>query len=275
MCIAGNPNLAGRKRAEKDGIRFENNKGELKIGIINLMPFKEEVEYQFYAVLGRFGISVELEFLYPETHIFKNTDESYIKSNYYPLSEWKKRGYDGIIMTGAPVELMEFHEVNYWHNIKDFIESNELPTIYICWGSQAALYAKYGIPKHTLDKKIFGVFKHSTTDNPFVTGEFLAPHSRRTNNRSEDIKNAGLQILAESEEAGVYICSDSEYKEFYISGHWEYQRDRLRYEYHRDKSALPLNYFPEDDPGKEPAMTWDSHRKEFYYKWLNSIREKN
>ena len=273
-CIAGGPSLSGRERAENEGIRFKENKGQLKIGIINLMPFKEEVEYQFYAVLGRFGISVEVEFLYPESHNFKNTSGSYIKDNYYPMSELKNRNYDGIIMTGAPVELLDFQDVNYWNEITDFIKSNQLPVIYICWGAQAALYVKYGIKKHSLKEKLFGIFRHRTNKNPFISGEFMAPHSRNTQNNSEDIKNAGLKILAESDEAGVYISSDSEYREFYISGHGEYQRERLQYEYSRDQKLFPKNYFPEDNPEKEPFMNWDSHRKEFYYNWLKYIKEK-
>lgn len=273
-CIAGAPSLSGRERAEKEGIRFKKNKGELKIGIINLMPFKEEVEYQFYAVLGRFDISVEVEFLYPENHVFKNTNGSYIKDNYYPLGELEKRDYDGIIMTGAPVELMDFQKVNYWNEISNLIKSNKLPAIYICWGAQAALYVKYGIEKYILNEKLLGIFRHKTNKNPFVSGEFFAPHSRNTQNSSEDIKNAGLRILAESDEAGVYMASDSEYREFYISGHGEYQRERLQYEYSRDQNLLPKNYFPEDNPEKEPFMKWDSHRKEFYHKWLNHIKKK-
>ena len=273
-CIAGCPSLLGRDRAEKEGIRFIKDKGELKIGVINLMPFKEEVEYQFYAVLGRFDISVEMEFLYPENHIFKNTKGSYIKDNYYPMGELKKRGYDGVIMTGAPVELMEFHNVNYWDEIKSFIKSNQLPVIYICWGAQAALYVKYGIKKISLKEKLFGIYRHRTNKNSFISGEFMAPHSRNTQNSSEDIKRAGLRILAESDEAGVYISSDKVYSDFYISGHGEYQRERLQYEYCRDKQLLPKNYFPEDDPEREPSMNWDSHRKEFYYNWLKYLKEK-
>lgn len=274
MSISIASNLMGAEKSKSEGIKFSDKKGDLKIGIVNLMPFKDETEYQFFNVLGRYRERVEVEFLYPFSHTSKNSSMDYIRDNYYPLSDITHREYHGIIVTGAPVEDLPFEEVSYWEELDNFIKANSTPCIYICWGAQSALYSKYGIDKHPLDKKLFGVYEHKNYSNPFISKDFLAPHSRNTYNKKECIEDAGLKVLNYSDEAGVYICSSSDYRDIFISGHGEYQKDRLKYEYDRDKKNLPYNYFPEDDPSVEPVLTWDSHREEFYKKWLDFIRSR-
>lgn len=263
----------GAERAALEGIKFNKSKGDVRIGIVNLMPYKDEVEYQFFTVLGRYNKKVEVEFLYPSTHKPKNSSIEYLRDNYYPLHSYKDRNYDGIIVTGAPVEDLSFEEVDYWKELDDFFKGNSLPSIYICWGAQGALYSKYNIEKYPLERKLFGIFPHRNLENPFIGEDFLAPHSRGTFNRREAIEEAGLKILNFSEKAGVYMCSSTDYREIFISGHGEYQRARLQYEYERDRRAIPENYFPGDDPSREPSLTWDTHREEFYREWLNFISE--
>lgn len=271
MGITLNKQLVGAERAALEGIKLHRGRGDIRVGVVNLMPYKDEVEYQFFTVLGRYDKRVEVEFLYPSTHTPKNSSLDYLKENYYPLHSYATRGYDGIIVTGAPVEELPFEEVDYWRELDDFFKGNKLLTIYICWGAQGALYSRYGIEKFRLERKLFGVYHHKNLENPFIKKDFNAPHSRGTYNKRECIEGAGLKVLNYSEKAGVYMCSSPDYREIFISGHGEYQRERLQYEYGRDGNSLPENYFPEDDPSKEPALTWDDHREEFYREWLNFI----
>ncbi len=273
MGISINKKFKGVERAALEGITFTKGRGDVRIGIVNLMPYKDEVEYQFFTVLGRYGRRVEVEFLYPSTHKPKNSSIEYLQRNYYPLHSYKERSYDGIIVTGAPVEELPFEKVGYWEELDKFFKENALPSIYICWGAQGALYSKYKVEKHSLERKVFGVFHHKNLENPFIGEDFLAPHSRGTHNRRESIEEAGLRVLNFSENAGVYMCSSPDYREIFISGHGEYQRERLQYEYERDGRELPVNYFPENDPSREPALTWDPHRKEFYREWLKFISD--
>ncbi len=271
MGITLNKSLMGAERAALEGVEFHRERGELRIGVVNLMPYKDEVEYQFFTVLGRYGKKVEVEFLYPSSHKPKNSSVDYLLKNYFPLSSYRERGYHGVIVTGAPVEELPFEEVDYWKELYEFFRENTLPSIYICWGAQGALYSKYGVEKFPLKRKLFGIYHHKNFKNPFIKGDFKAPHSRGTYNKRECIEGAGLKILNYSEKAGVYMCSSPDYREIFISGHGEYQRERLQYEYERDGSNLPENYFPEDDPAREPVLTWDTHREEFYRAWLNFI----
>ncbi len=272
MAISTNANLLGRVKAIEEGINFTDKRGDLKIGVINLMPFKDEVEYQFFSIFNTTESVVELEFLYPETHTFKNTSVDYIKSNYYPIKSSSERNYDGIIVTGAPVEEIPFEEVNYWKELDDFYKNNDIPSIYICWGAQGALYSKFGIEKYSLDEKLFGVYNHEG-ENRFFANGFLTPHSRNTYNKRECIEKKDLEILSYSREAGVYACSTRDYKHIFLSGHSEYQRERLNYEYQRDMKNIPYNYFPNDDPSIKPNFSWKKGRDIFYKRWIDYIKE--
>lgn len=272
MGISLRNNLRGVRRAQDEGIIFTEKKGSMKIGIVNLMPFKDEVEYQFFRVLGQYEEDIEVEFLYPRSHTSKNSSMEYIRENYLPLSSVFQRDYDGIIVTGAPVENLPFEEVTYWRELDDFFKSNDLPSIYICWGAQGALYSKHRVEKHPLPEKLFGIYEHTSLTNPFFREVFTAPHSRNTYNRRECIEEKGLRVLSISEKAGVYSCSTEDYRHIYISGHGEYQRYRLKYEYERDGGNLPENYFPGDDPDTEPEGSWEPHTRLFYRRWLDFIR---
>lgn len=272
MGIAVNKDLLGIDQSKKEGIDFTRGRGDIRIGIINLMPFKAEVEYQFFNVLGRYDEVVEVDFFYPTTHTSKNFSMEYIRKNYLPLKDLDSGNYHGIIVTGAPVEELPFDEVTYWEELDSFYKENTTPSIYICWGAQGALYSKYGVEKHKADKKIFGIYEHKNYTNPFISKDFLAPHSRNTYNKRECIEKAGLMVHSYSSEAGVYVCSSSDYRDIFISGHGEYQRERLKYEYERDRVEVPENYFPGNNPEMEPDLTWDEHRREFYSNWLSFIR---
>jgi len=269
ISIICNKNLKGIDKT--NDIKFIEGTKDVKIGIINLMPFKDEIEMQFFTILGRYDLKVEIEFLYPETHITKNTPMNYIKENYYPIKDIKKRNYNGIIITGAPLEEIEFEKVRYWDEIKDVFDL-DIPTINICWASQAGLYKSYGIKKYPLEQKKFGIYNHQVNLNSLITQDnFMAPHSRNTYNKKSDILFAGLDIIAESEDAGVYISATKDLKKIYISGHGEYQKNRLEYEYLRDLKEIPVNYFKDNDPKKEILFTWDPHRKELYKNWLEGL----
>lgn len=272
MGITVNKSLIGIEQSEKEGIYFTEKTGDTKVAIVNLMPFKGEVEYQFFNVLGRYDEVVEVDFFYPTTHISKNFSMAYIKKNYLPLNKFNSSNYHGVIVTGAPVEELPFEKVNYWEELDSFYKSNPLPSIYICWGAQGALYSKYNIEKFPLDKKAFGIYSHENYENPFISSNFSAPHSRSTYNKRECIESAGLTVHSYSKEAGVYMCSSPDYKDIFISGHGEYQRERLKYEYERDRLEIPKNYYPHNNPEMEPKLTWDEHRKEFYKNWLSFIR---
>jgi homoserine O-succinyltransferase len=273
ISILCNKNLKGIKKSKNDGIIFKNYKDRIKIGIINLMPFKEEVECQFFNILGRYNQRVEVEFLYPDTHISKHTPMEYLEKNYIPLSKLKERKYQGLIMTGAPLEEIEFEEVSYWDEL-DIAFNIGIPSIYICWASQGALYNHYKIQKYPLEEKIFGVYNHKVYTNKLIPlDEFAAPHSRNSFNNKEDILKAGLEIISENKRAGVYISATKNLKNIYISGHGEYQIDRLDKEYRRDLKNIPENYYRDNDPNKEILFSWDKHREVFYKNWLDMIKK--
>lgn len=236
------------------------------------MPIKTEVESQFSTIFQKINKNIELKYIYPITHIYKNTSFNYIKQNYIPLNEIRKEEFNGFIVTGAPIEKYDFEDVDFWKEIDNFFKTNLLPTIYICWGAQGALYSKFGIEKYELKNKLFGVYEHTIkTDNPFIKNKFQAPHSRSTSNRKECIQKAELIILGESKEAGIYMCTSKNYMDIFIFGHSEYQKERLKFEFERDGKSIPQNYFKEDNPNNEPIFSWENHRDEFYKNWINFI----
>ena len=257
----------------------------LEILILNLMPTKVETETQLLRVLGNTPLQINVQFLRMKTHESKNTSKSHIETFYKTFDEIKASKFDGMIITGAPVEKMEFEEVDYWDElceIMDWSTSNVTSTFHICWGAQAALYYHYGIPKYPVDKKVFGIFEHHVVPDKkhkiLLRGfddTFWVPHSRHTEVREEDIeKVSSLEILAKSDEAGVYIITDKNERRFFITGHSEYDSMTLNNEYVRDINkgmdiAVPKNYFPNDNPECEPIVRWRAHANLLYSNWLN------
>ena len=255
----------------------------LKIAILNLMPTKVETETQFVRLLGNTPLQVELELLHTKTHKSKNTSQEHLLTFYKTFEEVKDKKFDGLVITGAPVELMDFEEVEYWEELKEIMEwskTNVTSTLHICWGAQAGLYYHYGIPKYTLDKKLLGVYKHKLDRKTAILfrgfdDEFYVPHSRHTDVKREDVEAVSdLKILASSDEAGLYVAATDLGRQIYVMGHSEYDADTLKKEYFRDKEAgkkidLPVNYFENDDPSLPPRVTWRSCANLFYSNWLN------
>ena len=255
----------------------------LKILLLNLMPTKIATETQLARLLGNSPLQVDMEFLQTASHTPKNTSAEHMISFYKHFEDVKDNKYDGLIITGAPVEQMPFEEVEYWDElcrIMEWSKTNVTSTFHICWGAQAGLYYHYGIQKYPLDKKLFGVFLHKAEykRSMLLRGfddEFWVPQSRHTTVLREDIeKHPELKILASSEEAGVYAVATERGKQIFITGHSEYDADTLKNEYLRDKNAglpidVPKNYFPNDDDTKEPAVRWRSHANLIYSNWLN------
>lgn len=255
----------------------------LKIVMLNLMPQKIITETQIARLIGNTPLQVELELLQTATHKSKHTSEKHMLSFYKTFEDIKDRKFDGLIITGAPVEHMEFEEVEYWDElceIMDWSKKNVHSTLHICWGAQAGLYHHYGIRKRPLDKKMFGVFPHTveTQDNTLMRGfddVFYAPHSRHTTIDREEIEEVdALTIIASSEEAGVYAVESAKHRQIYITGHSEYDADTLEREYLRDKNAglpieVPKNYYPDDDDTKPPRVTWRGHANLLFSNWLN------
>ena len=255
----------------------------IKIMIMNLMPLKEDTELQILRSLSNTPLQVDVSFMAPVSHLPTHTSISHLNQFYQTFDEIKNEYYDGLIITGAPVELMEYEEVDYWREICELMEWSKkhvTSTLHLCWGAQAGLYYHYGIPKYTLDKKKFGVFRHHVMNRkiPLVRGfddYFYAPHSRHTEVRKEDIlKHEDLTILAESEEAGVSLVINHDGSQIFVMGHPEYDRLTLDKEYKRDREKglpieLPCNYYPDDDPGKRPMLQWRSHGNIMYANWLN------
>ncbi|MDD6341170.1 MAG: homoserine O-succinyltransferase [Eubacteriales bacterium] len=255
----------------------------LKILILNLMPTKIATETQLARLLGNSPLQVEPEFLQTASYVPKNTSAEHMIAFYKHFDEVKNNKYDGLIITGAPVEQMPFEEVEYWDElcrIMEWSKTNVTSTFHICWGAQAGLYYHYGIRKYPLDKKLFGVFLHKAEHKRSMLlrgfdDEFWVPHSRHTTVLREDIeKHPELKILASSDEAGVYAVATERGKQIFITGHSEYDADTLKKEYLRDKNAglpieVPKNYFPDDDDTKEPIVRWRSHANLIYSNWLN------
>ncbi|MGN0382951.1 MAG: homoserine O-succinyltransferase [Eubacterium sp.] len=255
----------------------------LKIIILNLMPLKQETEIQLLRLLSNTPIQVDVTFMYVESHVSKNTPASHLNQFYSTFSDVKEHKYDGMIITGAPVEQMDFEEVTYWDELKEIMEwskGNVTSTFHICWAAQAGLYYHYGIKKHRLPQKIFGIYTHKVLHRkvPLVRGfddVFYAPHSRYTGVSKEEIyANKNLIVLAESEEAGVFIVMTEDGKQIFVLGHPEYDRVTLDEEYKRDiakglEIAIPKNYYPEDNPDNTPLLTWRSNSNCLYTNWLN------
>ena len=255
----------------------------LKILILNLMPTKVETETQLLRLLGNTPLQVDIELLQTATHKAKHTDEDHMLMFYKTFEDVKDKKYDGMIVTGAPVELLEFEEVDYWPELCEIFEwskTNVYSTFHICWGAQAALYYHYGIPKHKLDEKMFGVFPHKPLDlyHPLLRGFddcYNVPQSRHTETRFDDIALCkDLQILSYSEISGIHLISDLDCRKFFATGHSEYDADTLAKEYFRDKEKglaiqLPYNYFPDNDPTKKPIMTWRNVGTLMFTNWLN------
>lgn len=255
----------------------------LKILILNLMPTKIETETQLLRLLSNSPIQVEAELLQTATHEVKNVSKEHMFKFYKTFDEIKDERFDGMVVTGAPVENMEFEQVDYWDElcrIFEWSKTNVYSSFFICWGAQAALYYKYELRKYRLDRKMFGVFEHVSLDNfhPLMRGlddKFWVPHSRHTEVRRGDIALIkDLQILSYSEKAGVHLLSDMECRNFFSTGHSEYDRDTLAKEYFRDAEKgldidLPENYFPDNDPAKTPEVKWRGAANIIFSNWLN------
>lgn len=262
---------------------FHQDIRPLKIAILNLMPTKIVTETQILRLLGNSSLQVDIVLLNPRTHISKNTPEEHLVTFYNNFDEIKDEKFDGLVITGAPVENMPFEEVDYWDELKEIMEwsqHNVTSTLHICWGAQAGLYYHYGINKHTLPSKIFGVFEHTTSKKnvKLLRGfddVFYVPQSRHTEVKREDIEGIDdLEILSESEDSGVYLAASKDGKKIFVTGHSEYDPETLKNEYERDVAKglpieIPRNYFPGDDPSKAPIVRWRSHSNLLFCNWLN------
>ena len=255
----------------------------LHILLLNLMPTKIDTETQLARLLGNTPLQIELELLQTATHKAHNVSQEHMIAFYKTFSEIQDEYFDGMIITGAPVEKMEFEEVDYWEELTEIMEwskSHVTSTIHLCWGAQAGLYYHYGLKKRQLSKKMFGLFWHEVQNRkiPLVRGFddlFLAPHSRHTEVSAEDIHNCkALTVLAESREAGVFLCMAMGGRQIFVMGHPEYDRVTLDGEYKRDKGKgleieIPANYYPENDPELRPRLLWRAHANNLYTNWLN------
>lgn len=255
----------------------------LKLLVLNLMPTKIETETQLARVLGNTPLQIEMELIHTSSYHSKNVSEEHLLSFYKTFDEVCDRTFDGMIITGAPVEKMEFEKVEYWDElcrIMEWTKTHVHSTFHICWGAQAALYYHYGINKVPLDKKLFGVYKHKADHKKTILFRgfddvFMAPHSRHTTVLREDIEKVDdLKILASSKEAGVYAVKNKSGSQIFVFGHSEYDAGTLKKEYLRDKNLglpiePPVGYFPDDDDTKEPLVTWRSHANLLYSNWMN------
>lgn len=270
--------VMGENRALAQDIR------PLNIAILNLMPTKIITETQYLRLLSNSPLQIEITLLHPKSHNPVNTPGEYLTQYYSTFEEVKEQKFDGLIITGAPVELLEFQEVDYWQELQDIMEwslHNVYSTMHVCWGAQAGLYHHYGIPKYPLDSKMFGVFRHKIVNhenNRFLRGfddEFHSPHSRHTEVRSEDIvKRQELEILATSDVSGVYLIARKDGRQIFVTGHPEYDPLTLQSEYERDINrglniSVPVNYYPENNPTHYPVVTWRGHSYLLFMNWLN------
>lgn len=282
--------LPARKTLEDENIfvitaerAYSQDIRPLEIGILNLMPTKVVTETQLTRLLGNTPLQVELTLVQVASHKAKNTSQEHMLAFYKTFDQIKERYFDGFIITGAPVEQLEFEQVEYWDELCEIMEWTKThvhSTFHICWGAQAALYYHFGIRKHALEKKLFGVFKHRVNyTHPILLrgfdDEFWVPHSRHTTVLMEDVlKEKRLKLFATSDEAGVYAMATDKGKQIFITGHSEYDRETLKLEYLRDLSQgkdidVPENYFPDDDPEAIPMMKWRSHANLLFSNWLN------
>ena len=266
-----------QQRAESQQIR------PLEIVLLNLMPTKIATETQLSRLLGNTPLQVHLELMHMSSHKSKNISQEHLLNFYKSFDELKDRKFDGMVITGAPVELMDFEDVDYWQELCQIMEwskTNVHSTFHICWGAQAGLYYHYGIPKYPLEKKLFGVFEHEADYKRAILlrgfdDVFWAPHSRHTTIIREDVQKVpGLKILASSKEAGVYAVMSKGGRQIFVTGHSEYDPETLNNEYLRDKNQgleidVPQNYFPDDDDTKPPIVRWRSHANLLFSNWLN------
>lgn len=255
----------------------------LQVLILNNMPIKQDTELQLLRALSNTPLQVDVTFMNVKSHVSQNTSASHLNKFYVSLDDIRDRKFDGMIITGAPVEDISFEEVDYWEEtceIMDWAETHVTSTIYICWAAQAAFYHYYGINKRQLPRKLFGIYEHEVANRkiPLVRGfddVFLAPHSRHTETPAEAIHACKeITVLAESPEAGVFLAIAEDGKKIFINGHPEYDRYTLRNEYQRDLNKgldiqVPYNYFPENDPEKRPLLQWRGHSNSLYSNWLN------
>lgn len=269
--------VMGEARADHQDIR------PLRVAILNLMPTKVATETQLLRLLGNSALQVDVTLLHTATHEAKNVDADHLLAHYVTFDEIRNEKFDGLIITGAPVEQMEFEDVDYWPELQDILDwadTNVCANFYICWGAQAALYHRYGIPKYPLSAKMFGVFEHKTLHptEKLLRGfddVFLAPHSRHTEIRRSDLEYVSdIQILAESDDAGVYIVGSKDGRHIFVTGHSEYDPLTLKAEYDRDVNKglpinIPRNYYPNDDPAQPPHVRWRGHANLLYTNWLN------
>jgi homoserine O-succinyltransferase len=269
--------VMGEERAQHQDIR------PLRVAILNLMPTKVQTETQLLRLLGNSSLQVDVTLLHTASHDSKNVSADHLLTHYRSFAQVKRQKFDGLIITGAPVEQLPFEEVDYWPELKDIMdwaEANVFSNLYICWGAQAGLYHRYGVPKYPLPRKMFGVFPHNVLDrnSKLMRGFddiFLAPHSRHTEIRSEDIKKVpDIHLLSESDEAGVYIVSSNDGRHVFVTGHSEYDPQTLKGEYDRDVNKglpihVPANYYPKDDPAQPPVVRWRGHANLLFANWLN------
>ncbi|ULQ60945.1 homoserine O-succinyltransferase [Brucepastera parasyntrophica] len=255
----------------------------LKIAILNLMPAKEVTETQLLRLLGNTPLQIEITLLTMASHKSANTSAEYLNMFYRTFESVKDQKFDGLVITGAPVEHLSFEQVDYWNELSEILEwskTHVYSTLYICWGAQAALYYFYSIDKQLLDSKVFGIFEHRVLNpvHKLVRGfddTFRAPHSRHTAIRREDIeKFSDLEILAESDEAGVFLVASRDGRSIFITGHAEYDADTLAKEYQRDLArglsiSIPHDYFPDNSPEKLPPVSWRAHANLLFVNWLN------
>ncbi len=255
----------------------------IRIAIVNLMPTKIATEIQLLRLLSNTPLQIDITLLKAEHHVSKNTSSEHLQRFYTTFSQVRNQKFDGMIITGAPVELLDFSEVDYWKELQEIIDysaENAFSTLFICWGAQAALYHRYGVPKYTLPEKMFGIFKHTLTSRTKkifrgFDDAFSMPHSRHTEVRLEDIRKVPqLEVLAYSEEAGPSVIRAKESRAIFVTGHFEYDADTLAREYYRDRDRgldikVPANYFPNDDPSLPPLVSWRAHAHLFFSNWLN------
>ena len=290
MPIRVNNDLPAKEQLENENIFvMDENRAmhqdirPLKVVILNLMPVKQDTELQLLRAFSNTPLQVDVTFLMVKNHVSQNTPANHLNSFYQTFDEIKKRRFDGMIITGAPVEQMPFEEVDYWDEMTEIMEwtkDHVTSTFHICWGAQAALYYHYGLDKVQLPEKLFGIYRHKVMHRktPLVRGfddYFYTPHSRHTTVPAEVIHACGeITVLAESEQAGVLLCMAKDGRQIFLMGHPEYDRYTLDAEYKRDLSKglpihVPVNYYPDDDPANKPDLQWRSHCNILYSNWLN------
>lgn len=266
-----------------ESVAYHQDIRPLRIALLNLMPTKETTETQLLRLIGNTPLQVEFVLLHPKTHTSKNTSVEHLEMFYKTFDDIKDEKLDGMIITGAPVEQMEFEDVNYWEELTQILnwsKHNVTSTLHICWAAQAGLYHHFGVRKYALDNKMFGIFPHTVQvpNTKLLRGfdeVFHVPQSRHTDIRREDIEQCpDLEILSESEESGVYIAATRDGKHIFVTGHSEYDACSLKWEYDRDVSRglsieIPKNYYPNNDPSRQPYNTWRAHANLLFSNWLN------